>query len=498
MEGALKGPNESNTFYQKAYRFLSPPVFGGKADSENVHVQNDLLPPEILQQIFILARNASLSRFKPDTPYFMFNSLLPIAVTPPWNLSQVCTGWRQAALGYSQLWSCVGIDSSCAPLTEGLQDLLSVQLARAGTSPLSISISISQPLPSLFLKILAGNSRRWKSLRGSLPDTGFLEAFAVLRPSFTSLEALEIHILALTTLSPTTLKMFRDLPRFKEIYGDIGSIEIFGLHPFIAIAKMVILPPAPDSVMQLKRLLLSHPSLEELLVRTNIPYHPMLAPSPVKMLHLRRLVLNKAARSIRFLHYLTAPGLQELNATLSPDITELKYVLNDFLSRSECSLRTLSIHIEAYDTSRPTGHLPRPYSIVSTLKQCPDLRTLMLQDESGLHVRSGVRALTNYLLGLAPFRANLPMLTPMLEKEYGPVVHAEICTMIIGQLDESEPTRNHPPALANDPEFLPELTVLHLVQKSDEEGMEEQSESERVVPILANLRPSWTIHLDKI
>ncbi|PPQ66555.1 hypothetical protein CVT24_007121 [Panaeolus cyanescens] len=125
---------------------LHPPQLN---DNPKTYIAN--LPTEILSQIFIHC-----------IPTDQF--IVPSAIQAPMSLTQVCSHWRDVAFYTPDLWSSIHINYKDPvediPLTEAW-------LARSGTRPLSISLSVDfdeRPQQHI-LDVLCRYSIRWKHVR---------------------------------------------------------------------------------------------------------------------------------------------------------------------------------------------------------------------------------------------------------------------------------------------------------------------------------------------
>ena len=154
------------------------------------------LPIEVLQHVFVLARDTGLVQTDADGPYFSPNSLSLTAATAPWNVSQVCQLWRKAAVGHPQLWAHVGLDfvhASAIP-SQGFWNLLGTQISRACAGPLFVSITASQPLPSMLAPFCMTSAARWKHIKIHAPEAALNIELAPLQSFLQDVEELEIGI----------------------------------------------------------------------------------------------------------------------------------------------------------------------------------------------------------------------------------------------------------------------------------------------------------------
>lgn len=100
------------------------------------------LPNEVIAEIFLHLVLETVIIYKP-----IDRSLAP------WNISQVCSRWREVALSVSTLWNDVDVDFSLADTND--QDILTQKLgmflSHSGQAPISLCVSAKPPAPSLAL-----------------------------------------------------------------------------------------------------------------------------------------------------------------------------------------------------------------------------------------------------------------------------------------------------------------------------------------------------------
>jgi len=107
-------------------------------------------PNEILEHIFVLARNNEAMQTAPSTHLFVQNSLPAngkAARVAPWNICQVSRRWNAVATGYPYLWCFLGLDliesESFRSLSERKR-LFALQLTRASNVEVHLSLAVSR------------------------------------------------------------------------------------------------------------------------------------------------------------------------------------------------------------------------------------------------------------------------------------------------------------------------------------------------------------------
>ncbi|KAJ7253501.1 hypothetical protein C8J57DRAFT_1722395 [Mycena rebaudengoi] len=120
------------------------------------------LPDDVVREIFV----ASLPKNRNCAISAKDSSLL---------LCTICQPWRNLALSTPRMWASIHIVAPSNDKTERMINTVHAWLARSGTLPLSISLTVSQstwPHPdasSLLTALIRCSSLRWKSIRFILP-----------------------------------------------------------------------------------------------------------------------------------------------------------------------------------------------------------------------------------------------------------------------------------------------------------------------------------------
>ena len=364
------------------------------------------LPVEVLQHVFVFARDATLSQTDVESPYFSSNSLSLTSTTAPWNISQICQLWRKATLSHPQLWAYIGLDIGGAP--DGrVWHLLGIQLSRAHTGPLFVSIGSLKALPPVLVPFLMASASRWKHVRLSLYKKARVGVLMPLQPFLHGVEALDIRII-LPSPSPSALApihVFNNATQLRELCGNSKALLSLAHHSSppdnaIAIRRLVLEGTGLSAGEVFRKILSSYTQVEELVLRWDVFTIPGNVPLPITLAQLRRLDLygSPIETISQTLKYMITPRLQDLSVTLLHNDFDSRQ-LDDFLKQSWRTLRSLDLHIEYNTPDRNNIH--QPYNIVTPLEQCLELELLVLEDKSSSgniqKVTSQIRRKTEFL-----------------------------------------------------------------------------------------------------
>lgn len=308
-----------------------------------VGVTNDLLPFDVLNQIFLLVAS--------DPAIFPTPSNEPSKI-----LSAVCTTWRTTVLNSAHLWNRFTITST--PEKEHAPGALvfsKMCLSRAAAAPLSVSIIGAPCRSSLLDELIIPNCARFKQLTISLlwRDIG-----DILSLSFELIERLTIvsYPDASQVRLPNTISRFPHLRHMAiHVFPQRQSTDpdkAFGdLHILrMPLAKLVTLEFQPIlSVARVHEILESCPSLEicSFLVSTK---------NPPAVTRVQSAICLPALKSLTIFgqYYLGDAVAMVLDPLLLPALGYVKFWRGDcwawrhegFVSciqRSQCDLRRLCI-----------------------------------------------------------------------------------------------------------------------------------------------------------
>jgi len=341
------------------------------------------LPTEVLQRIFIIARDDHTIQSEPSAPFFVPHSIQSDKwVRAPWNLSQVSSRWRSVAFGYPHLWSYVGLDIGNAPfryqIPRGHLYLLGLQMSRAAGQNLHVSLKCAAwSKISVFLPVFLTSAYRWKHLKLSTPGwaSNELEELIPVRHMFTSLESLHLESMGYTSASSSATSSatsLYDAPHLQSLtansstfinlnfpWSQIHKVHLLsrasepwnasmtsGLDPARVTAFWSDALPASD----VREMIIDDPSLEPLLRLST--REPSVIPSLVK--------LEIRPRAGDILRYITAPQLTTLNLSLDHWDERHLSPLIDFINRSSerCMLAiTLELGSNNVDRTRNDGQV---------------------------------------------------------------------------------------------------------------------------------------------
>lgn len=203
-------------------------------------------PTDILQNIFIMARDSLAVRPDAYAPAFIQDSLPKRSFnTTPWNVSQVCQRWRDVSLSFPHLWSYFGIDlrKRTRGLSENLLSLVALQFARARGRDLHFSLQCNEATTSLLPAMIPyciGWASGWKCLELTMPKFAFLDSFKILVPLLNNLESLhiQVHDRNASGLGST---VFKDAIQLKEVIGSSYDISRLGL-PWKQLERLILNP----------------------------------------------------------------------------------------------------------------------------------------------------------------------------------------------------------------------------------------------------------------
>ncbi|KAJ7685696.1 hypothetical protein DFH06DRAFT_1159159 [Mycena polygramma] len=318
---------------------------GGRLRFAPFPERSDLLPPEILAEIFI--------RCLPDG-YFV----LPDLTTAPLILCGICRRWRDVALTTPTLWSSLFVDFDGMGETKAQR--AEMWLSRAGGSPLSIC---SRGIPGgSLLRTLIRLSQQWRRIEVHWDMS--VDSASDLFPAdgrFPSLERLDISIAGHLSL--------REAPRLREVSIYLHNPQIqLPWHQLTALrcyylpgsSCLEILRKSPNlldgtfsftgDLSGLPPSILQHNNLQHLDLHTR----EQVGDAPLPILNCLRIPSLKSL-TLKFPYY---PG------TLPVDISPFR----SFVSQSFCELSTLAL---SYIQTTPDD-------LIECLKATPSLVCLKL------------------------------------------------------------------------------------------------------------------------
>ncbi|KAF7321058.1 F-box domain-containing protein [Mycena chlorophos] len=305
-------------------------------------------------------------------------------------LAAVCRTWREIALSLPALWSNIwldGMENDPDEERKQMERLFALHLARTGQHPLKLDAN-TMSFDESFAQRLIGVSARWEEL-----------SLQILSPDVFPQDIL--HLPALRDLCVTCdsdefldndsepIIAFSDAPALRKLQLSDVLVEMIVL-PWAQLTELVLKDLFPHHCVEI----LAHTtSLRDLtLEQTRTPHDPaapVITSSTVTMLKIRGYMASELA----VVDFLTLPALEELQVAV-PDSPERYDRLSDFVRRSRCELKSLSItHIDEdlHATLEDAGGLPR------FLSDTPSVTTLNI-------TRMGWESLNRLLVHLDVFR----------------------------------------------------------------------------------------------
>lgn len=349
-----------------------------------------LLPPEILLEIFshCLPYNVAWHHATHKHSEPMFNSFDPKS---PLNvITQVCTRWRDIAVGSSQLWTQLAVhfdDSWCRnPMTVArLDGLVKRHLYRAGKRA-SLSVSLMDTCSSFrhnppsgglrtLIHTLMRTANRWSSLFIHIPNQNRNTFFPTGTADFARLETLILSPRVMWLMAGDDV-IFQTTPRLKHFAGQIRScINVPKPDPrIISYTELV----SGELVSHMGPLILDRilyfPNLEMLEVYgsshkgENRP-HSVSPPAPIEFPHVKSLMIRGYGDLREFLSLFIFPKLESLTISDHASLAFLRVNLTD--SKSE--LKEVTFNCIDSDGRKRTD-------MYYFLKAQPSIRRLVFND----------------------------------------------------------------------------------------------------------------------
>lgn len=315
------------------------------------------LPPEILQHIFFFAL---------DTP---------------WTVSQVCLSWRQSAISFPSLWSCLPnlVLQTSSSKTRVQVALLTELLRRSRNAPLSMSVSTSRRAVKNrqartfhahpVLRLLTAHSQRWQTVTLYLPEIVVAKLGADIKGKLDELAVLVLNLLCSshsdTNNGIAQIDTFALAPRLR-------SVDIKGMYSAefkLPVANLVHYTHDIRSPLRLDDFASSSP-----LEAFDMTYRGTLVSGSnalsITLANLTKLTLESYFSSHRsFLIAIDLPAVQDIHVTSGSEnvLPDLLAMLTRSASGVCWSLRRLYIR---------TGAPPAQDDLVSLLRATPGLEHL--------------------------------------------------------------------------------------------------------------------------
>jgi len=315
------------------------------------------VPAEVLAKIFEVSMCWKPAGFSPH------NMLLPsrriLDGYAPMIYLKVCKYWREVALSTSSLWTTISSEQFCPKAT--LIPVMKTWLDRSSlTAPLDLQLIFQDNFPPLYanniFQFLTTKVGRWRSMSIEL-DSSLSEEFAALLEQRTQdlsqLKELEVHLLPKGVPVTVSQRILSQIPILKSLRrfswtanGRESRDHAFRhLRALSTLDDITLYTPSllDECIMHLSQCISA--SRVRLYDHT-CHYYPLQRKPQFPMTTLPRLTsltLSRYFDPTDVLSYFTLPSLEYLElATGHPPGHNLT-ILETFLSRSECRLRTLVI-----------------------------------------------------------------------------------------------------------------------------------------------------------
>ncbi|KAJ7593530.1 hypothetical protein C8J56DRAFT_931286 [Mycena floridula] len=287
------------------------------------------VPPEILQQIFILV--CTENRFDRDEINI-----------PGLILSQVCSHWRLVCFDTTEVWSTISICTAQShPCSNQAVRFL---LKRSDPSPLKLKINGLSDTGRArdLLGALAAESNRWSELTLGLGNmTLFVEVFAVIKSRLPILRSLTLPYLA--DKFPE-LDLFQVAPRLGTFNFDPDAQDI--CVPWTQLRSLTLRGPTrPIQLLSRCPMLVSVELIRP--IDRGVEFDDMPTESSLSSLMIE-IDTNHILRGVPLLSQLTLPSLDSLSITRDPlylpNFGQVFPIaqLQSLFSRSRCTITDLS------------------------------------------------------------------------------------------------------------------------------------------------------------
>ncbi|KAK0447212.1 hypothetical protein EV421DRAFT_1789356 [Armillaria borealis] len=308
--------------------------------------------PEILTSIFTWVRIAN--------GYF--------SGATPWILSQVCRRWRDIALSYPEMWSCVNMGGPRTINISGRVHQLEVSLFRSRSYPLRIWYREDGDPNAHLWYVLLDHCDHWRTIEITVATADFIHRlFKPQRHALTLLEqfhlysASEVSFNGVPEFNESVLDALATAPRLHDILADHFRSPS-SLHlPWSQLTKIHFMCGSPQDDIDI---LLKTPNLQQLYPLDHT--HNLSLPAPINHTSLREL----RAPEVNALSRFTFPAFKTLSTkmTLMEGNTPSRSpIVHEFIVRSRCTLREMELM--SVDTDQ---------SLIDLLKDTPTVEVLSL------------------------------------------------------------------------------------------------------------------------
>ncbi|KAH7878321.1 uncharacterized protein C8R40DRAFT_1167746 [Lentinula edodes] len=385
------------------------PVKGYISHSGDVPSPIEKPPPEIMLEIFQFYISCNI-RCEPWTDHslqifgLLSASRRPCLMVgcPALQLAKVCSSWRKTVLGNSSLWSSLYIETESLNTYPQLASLVKLYIVYSRSAPLTFFIRTQAEAThemNQTLNLLIENSKRWKSAKIDIADSGFTPNFLLSRSLKNTCGILELSVPTpnLEDLEidnhnwrNTACKIFPVCPRLKKFTANhLSWGPAFTGHNFFELVELHMGSDGGLFGPSIAHFLLGMPSLQTASIakfcKTDDVAAELTSPHESSVTSLRiwtgTFQCPTAWRGLEF------PQLKTLEVFHPATTIDLEYTCFTSILHSASSLQVLELKC-----------LPEEMA-VAFLAACPSISTLSLL----LQYPDGTELLKRMMLGLTEY-----------------------------------------------------------------------------------------------
>ncbi|KAK0229949.1 hypothetical protein EDD85DRAFT_1026389 [Armillaria nabsnona] len=277
----------------------------------------------------------------------------------PWILSQVCRRWRDIALSYPEMWSCIRI--------RGSRDRLETALLRSRSYPLCIYYWEGSDWNAQLWDVLLDHCYHWRTIEIHVSTEEFVHRLPKpQRHALTLLERFHLQsefqvLWRREQFDESVLDALATAPRLHDIFVDHFRFPSLLHLPWSQLTKFYYHCGYPKDDINILR---KTPNLQQLHLSDHT--YNLSLPAPVIHTSLRELHAPEATALSCF----TFPALKMLSTVMSPikrNSPSQSPIVHEFIVRSRCTLREMDLM---------TVHMDQ--SFIDLLKDSPTVEVLRL------------------------------------------------------------------------------------------------------------------------
>jgi len=275
-------------YHQRPVRCSIPTMASSRSESDGLdNSPIDLLPPEILGEIFGLAVTACKEAYNFDRLSYVIR----------YNFTFVCRRWRLVAINTPDIWSTLLFQSLGA---------VSLMLERSKMADLAINVDVHSIFP-LVKRVVNDHTSRIAEMSLMIGQAGFSNLLAGLDERPSSLRLREIRLyrtIGDDLIFPNSI-LLPDRLRVIEAHGFNFAWEPLQSFPcltHLTIGATDLRVSLDDFITALRRM----PALEFLHLRNSLPSEPPFAPiQPAHITKLRQLHITSTQGPSQISHFLS-------------------------------------------------------------------------------------------------------------------------------------------------------------------------------------------------